>query len=373
MPICLSYQAIAGFTSRPTPPVMKAEDLEKPAIPVAYGLLILEVAAEHGVSREAMLAGSDFPPSVLNNADARLSLLQAGRLLFKGMQLSGTAAFGYEIGLRSNLTSHGFVGYGLMSNPTGRDAIAFGMKFLQLRLPNLTLRLATEGGLAVVEVAETTALGPLRQCMFDLFMIGIARIAQQMTGGQLSAKREIELWFDYPEPPYYTSYRDRLPRMRFAMGANQLRFPAAYLDLPLQAADTTTAKLVTHQLEREMTLLGFSGDFVAQVRALLVNECSGYPDLETVSGRLNLSSRTLKRRLQEHGTSFQILLDETLRRDSIRLLQDPTLSVEDVATRIGYTDPANFTRAFRKWTGVSPSAYRSRGNSGVLHAHPDRG
>lgn len=338
---------------------MKAEDLEKPAVPVAYGLLILEIAADHGVAREAMLDGADFPPDLLGSADARLSLLQAGRLLFRGMQLSGDRAFGYEIGLRSNLTSHGFVGYGLMSNPTARDALSFGTKFLQLRLPNLSIRLTTEADLAVVEVTETTSLGPIRQCMFDLFMVGIARIAQQMTAGQLSAKREIELWFDYPEPEYYARFRDRLPRVRFSMGANQLRFPAIYLDRPLQAADTVTTQLVTQQLEREMTLLGFSGDFLAQVRALLVNDRNGYPDLESISKRLHLSSRTVKRRLQAHGTSFQELLDEVLRRDSARLLQDPTLSIEDIAVRMGYTDPANFTRAFRKWTGKAPSQFRA--------------
>jgi AraC-like DNA-binding protein len=337
---------------------VKAEDLHKPAVPVVYGLLILNLAAERGGKREAMLSGLNIPDSLWETPDARLSLVQAGQLLYRGMKLD--PAIGYEIGLNSNLTTHGFIGYGMMSNPTARQAIEFGIKFLQLRLPNLSLHLLTEQNQAVVEVSEAVSLGAVRQCMFDLFLVGIARIAQQMRVGQLKAQRDVELWFDYPEPDHYARYRDRLPRARFSMGANQLRFPLEYLDLPLYAADSVTAQLVTQQCERELTLLGYSGDLPGRVRALLVAGKGGYPGLEAVAAQLHQSSRTLKRRLQAHGFSYQALLDEARKRDSIRLLDDFTLSVEQVAVRIGYSDPANFTRAFRKWTGAAPSVYRTR-------------
>src|SRR5690348_7461930 len=156
---------------------MKPEDLAKPAVPVVYGLLILDLAEKRGVGRETLLAGLNIPAALLETADARLSLVQAGQLLYRGMKLTGDPALGYEIGLNSNLTTHGFIGYGMMSNPTARQAIEFGAKFLQLRLPNLSLQLLTEKGTAVVEVTETVSLGAVRQLMFDLFLVGIARIA----------------------------------------------------------------------------------------------------------------------------------------------------------------------------------------------------
>lgn len=337
---------------------VRSEDLSKPAVPVVYGLLILDLTARRGGKREAMLSGTNIPEALWETPDARLSLIQAGQLLYRGMKLD--PAIGYEIGLNSNLTTHGFIGYGVMSNPTARQAIEFGAKFLQLRLPNLSLRLLTEQDRAVIEVSETISLGAVRQCMFDLFLVGIARIAQQMTAGQVQSARDIELWFDYPEPDYFAAYRERLPRTRFSMPANQLRFPAEYLDRKLYAADPITTRLVTDQLERELKLLGYSGDFLGRVRAVLGNDKGHYPDLEAAASKLHVSGRTLKRRLQESGTSFQALLDEARKRDSMRLLDDPTLSLEAIATRVGYSDPANFTRAFRKWTGTTPSAYRSK-------------
>lgn len=335
---------------------MKVEDLSKPAVPIVYGLLILNLAAQRGAARESMLEGLNIPERLWKSPDARMSLIQAGQLLYRGLNLD--PALGYEIGLNSNLTTHGFIGYGVMSNPTARQAIEFGARFLQLRLPNLSLQLLTEGGQAVIEVRETLSLGAVRHGMFDLFLVGIARIAQQMRVVQAGLRENIELWFDYPEPAYYAQYRDRLPRARFAMRANQLRFPVQYLDLPLNAADSVTAQLVEQQCERELALLGYSGDLAGRVRAVLACGKSGYPNLASVAGQLHMSARTLKRKLQQHGLNFQKLLDEARKRDSMRLLEDPVLSVEQVAQRVGYSDPANFTRAFRKWTGASPSAYR---------------
>ncbi len=343
---------------------LKAEELGKPSVPIVYGLLILNLASQRGAKREQMLAGLNIPEALWDNPDARLSVIQAGQLLYRGLKLD--PAMGYEIGLNSNLTTHGFIGYGMISNPTVRQAIEFGARFLQLRLPNLRLSVYTENDQAIVEVTETISLGAVRQCMFDLFLVGIARIAQQMRIGEIDATEEIELWFDYKKPEYYAGYRKRLPRTRFNMRANQLRFPAKYLDQSLNAADPVTAQLVAQQCERELALLGYSGDITSRVLAVLANERDGYPSLAAVAGQMNMSTRTLKRKLQQHGLSFQALLDNLRKRDSMRLLGDQSLSVEQVAMRVGYSDPANFTRAFRKWTGTSPRSYRRE-----QQQHPD--
>ena len=311
---------------------MRAEDLLKPSVPVAYGLLILDVAERCGLPRAELLKGMNIPAAVLDTPDARISLVQAGQMLYRALMHSPQA--GYEIGLHSNLTTHGFIGYGLLTNPTPRQALEFGARFLQLRLPNLRIELRTEGAHAVIEVTETTPQGAVRRGMFDLFLVGIARIAQQMMGGGVNAAAlGIELWFDYPEPPYFAQYRERLPPARFSMRANQLRFPAAQLDRALATADPVTAKLVTQQCENELAVLGYTADFTSRVRALLVlGRRGGYPGLEATARKLNLPADRLVVTVDEHSNtsaaSIPLALDHAVRTGQIQRGQ--TLMLEGV-------------------------------------------
>src|SRR5690349_2258200 len=102
---------------------MKLDDLTKPAVPVGYGRLILEVAATHDVDPDQLLAAAEVPAALMDDPSARLSAVQSGSLLLHAMELSGEPAFGYEVGLHSSLTSHGIMGYGLLSSSTVRQAI----------------------------------------------------------------------------------------------------------------------------------------------------------------------------------------------------------------------------------------------------------
>lgn len=335
---------------------MKADILDKPAIPVAYGRLILDAARSHGLDAERLLRSQELPADLLDQPDGRLTVRQAGGLLYRTISLRPDTGIGYDIGLRSTLTSHGFLGYGLLSRGSLREAIDFGARFLQLRLPMLTLRLLEEDDQAIIDVTQTLPMGAVRQCMFDLFLVGLWRMSPPLLGN--SASLPVVLYFDYAEPAYYAAYRKHLPTVRFGAESNQLRFPARYLDHTLGTADRLTARLVEQQCEDELSRLGYRGDVVAQARTLLVDPAGRYRGLDAVAACMNVSPRTLKRRLREHGLSFQQLQSERRRRDAIHLLRDPTLRVEEVAERMGYTDPANFSRAFRRWTGRSPSAYR---------------
>ncbi|WXB15217.1 AraC family transcriptional regulator [Pendulispora albinea] len=307
-----------------------------------------------------MLSGLDIPDAVWSTPDARISLVQLDRLLYRAVQLTGDGALGYEIGLRCGVTTHGLFGFAAMSLASIRQVVEFGVKFLPVRLPNVKVTLLEEGRRSALEVTEATPLGALRRQTLEITLVGAWRFARELGKARQDAGGGVEIWFDYPEPDYYSAYRARLPPVRFGMSANRLYFESELLDRQLQAGNAVSAEIMKQQCERELLLLGFGADFLSQVREALPKPGGGYNGVEEVSARLSLSSRTLKRRLSEHRTSFQQLLDERRQRDSMRLLRDPALAIEHVAQRLAYSDPANFTRAFRKWVGMTPSEYRSR-------------
>ncbi|MGH8629576.1 MAG: AraC family transcriptional regulator [Burkholderiales bacterium] len=338
----------------------RSADPHKPAVPVVYALFALSVVAERGVGRDQLLAGTGISPAVLENPETRLSVAQYGRLIGKALDLTGDPGLGYELGLRSQLTKHGFLGYGLMSCATLREAIGLLIRYQRARIPFFDMRLFTDTRHAIIEVQEALAFGGLRRFGFDAFLVELGTLLGSLLGVPFPG---LELWFDYPQPQDYRRARHyfrRLPKLRFSRVANQLRFPQEILDRKLATANPVTARLMIQECERELSLLGRTGDFLGQVRALLVIQPGGYPDPAAVSIRLNMSGRSLKRKLRQHGTSYRELLGQARLRDSKFLLENLALPVAEIATRVGYSDPANFTRAFCQWSGVPPSTYRAR-------------
>jgi AraC-like DNA-binding protein len=124
------------------------------------------------------------------------------------------------------------------------------------------------------------------------------------------------------------------------------------------SADPAATRLAREQCERELAALGEGAPVVGRVRGLLRDDLSlSLPD---AAKRVSMSPRTLKRRLAEQGTTFTELIDDARRQRALVLLEDRRLTLEAIAAELGYSDTANFSRAFRRWTGRPPGEARDR-------------
>lgn len=331
-------------------------------LPAAYGYFLLSLLSERGHADGDLLAGTGLTRAQLRDQNQRINGLQYATLLANALRVSGDPGIAYELGLRSQLTKHGFVGFGLMSCATLREALALSQRFLQARVPLFTSRIHVEGDQVITDIRETVPLGPLYAFTFDIVLVELCCLFSRLiSGDKPPASWRSEIWVPYAEPAHHARYRDRLPRFRFEQESTQIRFPASLLDTPIATANPVTAQMAIAQCEQELASLGRQQAGIGeQVSRQLLLRDGRYPDLAGVAGQLLMSERTLKRRLQEQGLSFQLLLDRAREQDSRRLLANPRLSIEQVALATGYADPANFTRAFRKWTGLSPRAYRQQ-------------
>ncbi|MDF2446377.1 MAG: AraC family transcriptional regulator [Moraxellaceae bacterium] len=340
-------------------------DRNAPAVPVEFARLILQMMAERGIPQEQALAGLDIPASLLATDGASLSINQHESLLRRGIALSGNeGGLGYEIGLRIGLTTHALLAYALLSQVTLGDAIRFGIEFSQDFVPIYRGALRVEDDFAVLDITMDEPVEPaLQRYAFDMALVSVWSGMHIIMGASWT---DVELWFDYPEPEYFAAYEQRLPACRFGMGANQLCFPATQLTRRLQTGDPVMAQLMTERLERERQARKRQGstDIRVLVRELLVADADGYPALEAVASRLFMSTRTLKRKLQQADTTFQTELDGVRLNHARRLLGMSELGIEEIAGRMGFAEPASFTHAFRRWTGMTPSEWRSRHKGG---------
>lgn len=326
------------------------------SLPAAYLRLLLELVAAEGIAPEPVLAGTRLRPAQLERPDTRVSSADAARAVANAVRLSGNPGLGLAYGLNTRPTAHGYLGYAVLSSASLREALEATLRFTHVRQRDVALSLGTVGDSAILEVRELHELGAMRRFFLEGFLIGLARVAGFALGLPII---QGEFWFDWPEPDYFAAWRGRLPPVRFGMPAIQLRFPAGLLTCKPVLADPYAVRAALQHCEREQLLTGERpGDVLARVRAELALGSAGYPALTEVCSRLHTSPRSLKRHLQQCGTSFSALRDEARQRDALYLLQHSTRAIQHIAQLLGYSDPPSFTRAFRRWTGHPPSQTR---------------
>ena len=334
----------------------------QPSIPIAYLQLLVEILGERGISTAQLLHEGTIDPALLADNQARMTPLQWTRLVLRAQALTHEPGLGYEYGLRMRPTVHGVLGYAAMSSASLRQAQEISARYNRLRQAGFSFEFREEGNAGYLELIQRHPIPVARTFFIENILLGLAGATAVLLGRTLAELPDLEIWFDTPAPPYYAAWRTRLPTLRFNQRGNLLRLPAHYLSLRPVLADPLASQQAIALCERELALASrLQSDIVARVRAALVPaDGGGYPALPDLCAQLQLSSRTLKRRLQHQGTSYLLMLEEARQQDARRLLAHSELPVRDVATRLGYDNPANFTRAFRRWTGETPSRYRER-------------
>ena len=334
----------------------------QPSIPIAYLQLLVEMLGERGITVEQLLADQPLDPALLRDNQARMSPAQWTRLVLRALTLTGDPGLGYAYGLRMRPTVHGVLGYAAMSSATLRQAQEISARYNRLRQAGFTFDFYEDADYGYLALTPRQPIPVARAFFIENILLGLAGATAVLLGRPLAELPDLEIWFDTPEPPYYAAWRTRLPRVRFGQRANLLRLPAHYLTLRPVLADPMASQQAIALCEQELALAaGQESDITAQVRAILKpSEHGGYPRPADVCAALALSSRTLKRRLQQQGTSYLLLLEEARQQDARHLLAHSPMPVRDIAARLGYDNPANFTRAFRRWTGETPRDYRAR-------------
>lgn len=326
-------------------------------VAVSYVYDLLQVMEERGADSAAIIRDSGVPRALLTGHDSRLALAQFGALVHACSSHGNVAGLGYAFGLSVKPHSHGMLGQAIHDCRTLREAAQLAERFYRLRVGVVRLRLVDEAAVSGMRVEVDAVPSVLREFTREAVMSMLVRFVQQVVGPETGA----EIWFEHAEPAHHRDWARRLPAVRFGRPVSQLCLPRASFDQPLAAANPLSARAAVQQMEVELERFGATADTAGAVRQQLLLAREDLPALSVLATRLNVSASTLKRRLQLEGTSFQELLDGVRREHACELLRRPALTIEQVARQLGYSDAANFTRAFRKWTGRVPSAWR-RGN-----------
>ena len=328
---------------------------DPPSLPAIHGLHLAQLVERWHVSLEDLLGDIPILPAELSDPAARMPLSIVERIIGRARALTGEPGLGIYLGLHMRISAHGYVGFAAMTASNLREALEIGVRFTPTLTNTIALRLHVEERVASLVVEELHSFGTARDFIVFSLLYGYWQMGNAITGRELDGNAD----FAFPEPSYFSRFvRVARGEIRFSQPANRLVFDARLLNLPLTMADPAALRLATEQCERELDALGYEGHVVARVRALLPSRQAGFRTLDEIAKQIHVSPRTLKRKLADDGTSYSELLEEQRRERAMLLLRSRELSVEEVAERLGYSDSANFTRAFRRWTGRTPNAFR---------------
>jgi AraC-like DNA-binding protein len=241
-----------------------------------------------------------------------------------------------------------------MSSASLGEALSIGIRYAPMIGDIFRFHLRAGAERASLAVEELVPLGAAGHLLTPSLLIALWRMGDTFTGRALVGDLELRM----PEPPEFAQYAGLAPGVvRFGQPCDRLLFDRAYLDLPLVTADACAARAARESCESKLKALARANTLEQRVKQLLFAADGCIRSPKELAQQLAMSERTLKRRLAEKHTTYTELLDRARHARALELLRTGS-SVEEASERLGYSDAANFTRAFRRWTGQSPRALR---------------
>lgn len=329
----------------------------------ASARLLVEFGEEQGVSAERLLEGTHLLPSQLVDPHAELSAMHELRIVCNLQQaLKPRASLGFQLGLRYNFSTYGLWGYGLISSSTLGDALALALRFFPLTYAFTNITYHEEDALGVLSFAEPDLEGGVRQFIVERDIAAAVVLMKELAGTDFLLSR-VTLRTARRQVAHIAKIERQLFGVTPEFGAsiNSLAFDRAILQRGLPQANPITVSMCEQMcnqlIEQKTARLGAVQIIKDYLNANLDNTI---PSLERMARMTNMSSRTLKRRFQEEGTSFRQLLAESRSALAVKLLKDRRLTLTDIAERLGFSELSSFSQTFKRWHGVAPRVFRSR-------------
>lgn len=328
------------------------------ALAVQYVRLIAEQLERMGVPLEHWLGLSGLRPAQLIDERFVLDVPTFRSLSLDARRLSGEPALGLLVGERLGVEAHGALGYAAMNSRTIREVLDLIQRYIGLRIALLTLSVEVHPDQVRVVLTERLPLGNIRALVLEGALCSVKNVLQDVSTGACEVQR---VAFPFPDPGYAAQAESLLHcPVHYDQGWTGLVLSPRVLDLPLRMSDPRAFRLAEELCQRQLLAIEGRRSWVARVQRVLLETRVGFPSLEETARRLHVTPRTLHRRLAAEGSAFREVLEELRHRSAVDQLASGEATIDEVAYILGYSDPANFRRAFRRWTGMAPSEYRAQ-------------
>lgn len=314
------------------------------------------VLRDFGIDPEEVLAEFGLAPDAFNDPENSLPFVTVGRLLTRCIERTGCRHFWLLLARKMSLSGLGAIGLLMQSAPSVHAALGELGHYLHLHDRGAAVTLAVEGHRAWLAYAlEVDGIESADQIL-DFSMVSACTIMRTLCG---SSWTPIEVRFAHRKPKDLAPFRDAFAcPLRFNARVTAVAFDPKWLDAPVAGADPLMHRFMKERVDDLEA--GLEKDAAGEVRRLVRGSIAD-PELslDKLAAQLSLAPRTLNRRLRESGTSYAKVLEEVRRSAACQYLAMTHLPVGRIAPMLGYSDVSAFSRAFTRWFGAAPSAWRA--------------
>lgn len=312
-----------------------------------------------GHDSAGLFAAAGLDVAALADPNARYPVARTTRLWQLAVAATGDDAFGLTVARHVGPTTFHALGYALNASATLHEMFDRMLRYFAVISDAFALEFGeSPDGYRFAIRPSVPGAQPADEAI-DACAALVVRLCRALLGRREFAPRLVRLQRAEPHNRLAFEKQFRAP-LQFSAAENAVYFDLAVLDTPLDGANPELARYNDEIVARYLARLQ-RDDVVARVRAVLTELLPrGEPGAAAVAARLHLSERSLQRRLAEVQTGFSAVLKDTRHSLAKSYLRDPQTSVGEVAYLLGFADLSSFTRAFRRWEGISPSEFRGR-------------
>ena len=324
-------------------------------IPYHYVNAALRGPRQNGMDIQVLLSKACILEDVLHEPKSRVTAAQYAELI-KNIWLDMNDEYMGLGKVPSQLGSFAMMCHAVIHCPTLERAFRRAYRFygLFLHLPKFTLEVDHE--YATIILDESQLNDP------DHFLVESLLVIWHRFGSWLIGRRInlVEASFSFDPPINQSEYRRMFYcDIEFNGNYTGMKFPVKFLNEKLIQNETTLRKFLKHSPADLLARPDEGNSLVSQNRAIIGDDLSQeLPNFEFVAEALHTSAQTLRRRLKEEGLTYQELKDQMRRDTALHYLGRGDLSIQDVSEKLGFSESSTFHRAFKKWTGITPGAYR---------------
>lgn len=325
-----------------------------------YFISLFEFAWEKGMEPQDFMQGTDVPLSILASPSAYVGSDSMAKAVENILNQLGTPSLPIEYGKRLSLSHHGALG---LASRSGANILAcaeifFSYVSTRSSLPDVfTFGVANDRMYINFESESKINMATARFYTTSLLIICDSFIRTLTGMVDEIVDTHVSIAFESPGEIDNTV----LPLgmvLSFNQPTHKISIPLALAEKPLVQFNPQLATLAINMCQEELAKIGKANSISNIVRSLIRFSEGKLLNIEKIAESLNMSSRTLKRKLSLEDISFQKIKDSEHLKKSVYLLAFSNDSIDSIAEKLGYSDASNFSKAFLRWNGCSPAEYR---------------